>query len=91
LPHYEVSLQRPAETFLRSLDEHDQAELGRLLEILEIDPKTDGHHKTIFMVPPVGFSLYADSKFWILYHIAQNTIVSVLNIDYADARVTPWR
>lgn len=43
------------------------------------------------MVPPVGFSLYADSKFWILYHIAQNTIVSVLNIDYADARVTPWR
>ena len=88
---YEVRLLGPAETFLRGLEEDDREHVGRLLDLLEQDPRIDGRNKIIVMIPPVGFSLYADSRFWILYHIVQNTTVSVLNIDRADTKITPWR
>jgi len=56
-----------------------------------MDPRVDGRNKVLVMIPPVGFTCYIDSYYWILYHIVQNEIVSVLNIDVADSKITPWR
>jgi len=91
LANYEVRLLEPAETFLRGLEPAERERVGRLLDLLEVDPRIDGRNKILVTIPPVGFSCYVDPEFWILYHIVENDIVSVLNIDYADTKVTPWR
>jgi hypothetical protein len=91
LANFEVRLLEPAEAFLRALEPERQAAVGRLLDLLEIDPWVDGIHKILVPIPPVSFPCYIGSEYWILYHIVQNTVVSVLNIDFADESVTPWR
>jgi hypothetical protein len=91
LANFEVRLQKPAEDFLRALRPEELDRVGRLLDILKNDPHTDGRIKITLVLPPVSLSLFVDGEFWILYHVAHNEIVSVLNIDYAEESVTPWR
>jgi len=88
---YEIVIFEAAEKFLDSLGDEAWHRCIRLLDILAQDPKVDGRIKVFQPVPPAVFSLYADPEFWILYHIVRNVQVSVLNIDYAGAKVTPWR
>ena len=91
MANFEVRLQKPAEDFLRTLrpDQLDRA--GRLLDLLEDDPYVDGISKITQLLPPVSLSLLNDGEFWMLYHIVPSNVVSVLNIDFAEEPVTPWR
>ena len=88
---FELSLLAPAILFLESLELHEKRQLARLLELIRLDPYIDGRSKFLFPVPPVTVSLYSDERFWIVYHLVDNTRISVWNIGYAKEPPAPRR
>jgi hypothetical protein len=76
---------------VRGYRQTDRREIARLLELIAADPWIDNRVKLAWLVPPVAYTVYASSRFWILYHVVSSDTVHVLNVGRSGlSEPTPW-
>lgn len=81
----EAALWGPARRTFDSLSEEDQAEVSRLVSLIEQYPEVD--HKTTFNfpVPPLMFRLFDNHVWQIIYYVPDEATVVIRAIDRAPA------
>lgn len=89
---FEPRLFAAAERFLINATADERQELARIIDqILCYDPWIDNKTKIAFPLPPAILTLYADGKYWIMYHVVKNTEIRIWNIGYAHEPPKPFR
>ena len=74
---YEAFLQGPARRFLDELTDSDAEDIRWLIQLIEADPFVDGAVKVSVDLPPIVVTVYVHPRWWIMYHIPQNGVVSI--------------
>ncbi|MGH2608677.1 MAG: hypothetical protein ACRDHF_06255 [Tepidiformaceae bacterium] len=76
-----------AEAFYAEANEEDRAELKRIVRNLCQDPTTNNRTTFAFPVPPAIMTLYADDRFWVLYHLPNGDELNVVAFGRAGDKV----
>lgn len=67
------------------LSELEQAEVERLIRLIEIDPQIDNVHKADILVPPLVLRVYDNGIWRIVYRVVDDRFVEL----YAVTRIWP--
>lgn len=65
---------KPALDQILDLDKHEQHEVQRLLNIIQLDPSVDITYKMLFPTREGRETCYVTREWWIYYHVQGGTI-----------------
>lgn len=74
---FDVLIPADAKRFYEGLDEADQAEIDRLIGLLQSDPWVDDIHKFVYPSEVVVLTVYDDGRWVILYRLLENHIIHI--------------
>lgn len=81
MPEIDAYFYSPAVEFYENeATAEEQDEIDRIIQNICENPGIDNQVKFWFPVSPAVFSLYADARYWVVYHQRNNFTIGVLNV-----------
>lgn len=90
MPNFSLQVTANVLPFLRGLGPDDRREIRRLLGIIQADPYVDNRAKIVLPRPPAVFTVYVSPRFWIVYRLVGNSLITVYNVGWASTPPAPW-
>lgn len=77
---FEAVLLPEAEKGRDLLDSADRAEVNRIIRLLELDPWSDDETKATITLGGIGFGVYDDGRWEVVYRVLDNRFIEVAGI-----------